>query len=326
MTKINPKIRFQNSYFQKRLQEARGYKRAKRILPQTQLGVLLAKVGLGSWTARLFTLLILLLLIYAVYIPNIFFIKNIQISGIEASGQAAVATSVQSFLNHRLPWPQKNLFLLSRPGLNDFLIRNNQQILKVDKISKKIPNTLIINIIPRTGAFVIQTLKGNYTISNDGLVSQKLFTDHSTTSSPLNVVKIIKDVGISPGQKAFDQGRVNFLNGLFKQLPDIVKAPIQSLELTDLDLPDLTVNVQSGLNLFFDLNQDLLTILNQLKELLARQSSAQQKNLYYIDMRFKNKSYLCYKGTACVNDINLSKPAATTTSVSGKTIKTNDKK
>ena len=118
------RIRFQNSWFRHKLEQARGYKRAKRITPMGSGGILLSKIGLGSWFSRFATLLVFLILIYLVFIPNVFFVKNISVNGSQDDENAVIKNLANSYLSKTLPWPQKNLILLSKNGLKNFLIKN----------------------------------------------------------------------------------------------------------------------------------------------------------------------------------------------------------
>jgi cell division septal protein FtsQ len=311
--KTDSRIRFQNSRFKHRLQEARGYKRSARNKPLGAGGIFLSMVGLGSWFSRFFTLLIFLLLIYLVFIPNVFFVKHVAINGAQTEDKSAIETLVNSYLSKKLPWPQKNLVLLSKPGLKEFLLKNDQKILAINSINKKLPATLIINITPRINQFVIQTASGtDFFVSNDGLVTNEAYLAASgTLPSNLTFIKLDDSEGLVIGNRVFEQNQIIFLLRMQDQLADVVKSPIDFFELASFKTTDLSVYFKTGPKVILSLNSNADQALGRLKLLFSQFSDIDIKKLYYVDMRFGNNGYVCYKGTTCVQNISL--PTASTT-------------
>jgi hypothetical protein len=275
--------------------------------------IFLSKIGLGSWLSRSVTLLIFLLLIYLVFIPNVFFVKHITINDAQISDKPAIEALVNSYLSKKLPWPQRNLVLLSKAGLKNFLLKNDQKILGIESINKKLPSTLVLSITPRVDRFIIQTANGTYfSVSSDGLLTNEVFPDASgTLPSNLTPIKLDDNDGVIVGNKAFNQTGVNFLNQIQNQFPEIVKSATDYYELSGLQTPDLTIYLKTGLKIKLALNSDAAQTLNHLRLLFSQFTDSDIKKLYYIDMRFGDNGYVCYKGTACVQEISL--PAASTT-------------
>ena len=91
--------------------------------------------------------------------------------------------------------PQKNLLLLSTSKLGSYIISENQNVLKVIKISKKFPSTLIIELAPRVNEFLIQNSVSNYfSLSTDGLVQNKIYPNASgSLPSDLVLIKLNKE-------------------------------------------------------------------------------------------------------------------------------------
>ncbi|MBI5530140.1 MAG: hypothetical protein HY918_01425 [Candidatus Doudnabacteria bacterium] len=314
--KLDPRVRFQNRGFQKQLDSQRNYKRTKKTLPQTDWGVFLSKIGLGSWPARLGSLALFLFIIYIVFIPNLFFIKNVTINGLDESKTADVKTVAESFLKKSLPWPQKNILLLSKNKLTKYLLENNQSVLKVDKITKDFPNTLVINITPRLDTFTIIAQSGVYAAANDGLIKKQLapeYTASTTLPNGLILIKLTTSETLFAGKHAFPAETANFLLTINNQVPNIVKSPLEHFELADQPNTDLTVFTQSGLKLLFDLKSDPQVVAERLQLLLSQFSDADLKSLDYVDMRFDSRGYICKKGAACVKNTILPVNNATDT-------------
>jgi len=312
--KLDSKIRWQNPRFKQRLQTARAYKRTGNRRPKSDWEKFFSRIGLGSWVSKILTLAVLFLFTYLVYIPNLFFVKQINILG--AANQASVQTTINSFLDKKIPWPQKNLVLMSESALQSFLLEHNQNVLKVNKITKKFPSTLIVEISPRVDSFVVQTPKTAYSISNDGLATNILVPNASgTLPSGLILIKLEANPDLTLGQSALSQSQINFINGLQSQLENIVKSPVSYYEMPNLQTPDLTAHLKAGFTIMFDLSSDLNKTLAGLKLLFSQYSDADIQNLSYVDMRFEGTGYVCKKGAPCVQDTTVPNNNATTTPI-----------
>jgi hypothetical protein len=316
-TKRQPdsRVRFQNSRFKHRLSEARSYKRRIRNKPFSGGEVFLSKIGLESWFSRFATLLVFLLLIYLVFIPNIFFVDNLIINTPQPADLPVLQNLVNSYLSKKLPLPEKNLVFLSKNGLKNFLLKNDQKILAVNGINKQFPSTLIINITPRVDQFLIQTASStDFSVANDGLVTDEVFLGASETlPSDLTSIKLDNSDGLIIGRQALNQSQVDFLNLLKAQLPDIAKSPINYFELSDLQTPDLTVYMKSGFKILISLNSDSTQTLNRLRLLFSQFTGYDVAQLSYIDVRFGDNGYTCDKGAPCVQDISIPTTTASST-------------
>lgn len=313
--KTDSRIRFQNSRFRHKLQRARGYKRITRTLPAGKGEIFLSKIGLGSWLSRFGTLAVFLFLIYLVFIPNIFFIKHINIIPAQTDDKQSIQTLANSYLDKRLPWPQKNLILLSTNGLKDFLLKNDQKILTVNKIDKTFPSTLNIDVTPRVDQFAILTGTSTaFSISIDGLVTSQIFLSASgTLPSGLILIKLDNTDGLQIGHNAFSGAQTDYLNGIFNQIPGIIKSPVANFGISSLAAPDITAYAQNGFKLLLPFNSGAEQVLSHLKLLFSQFPAADIPKLFYVDMRFGDKGYVCYKGTPCVNQIILPNNAASST-------------
>jgi hypothetical protein len=300
--KTDYQVRFQDPKFRQKLQQARTYKRFKKTLPLTETGIILSKIGLGSWLSRIGTLLGFFVLIYLVYIPNIFFIKHLTINGANPGSISAVEQITNSYLGKKTPWPQKNLILLSKSKLADYLLKNDQKILGIDSISKSFPNSLTINITPRIDKFAI-TASGSpeiYSVSNDGIITGILTpTASGTIPSGLIPIRLTANGDLYSGKSLFNKNQISFFVLLQNKLPGIVKSPVDYYELGDSQNQNLTVYTKNGFKLLFDLSSDLNKTLNRLGLLFSQFSDADIKKLYYVDMRFEDRGYVCDLGTPC---------------------------
>lgn len=306
--KFDSRVRFQNQGFQKQLDRQRNYKREKKTFPQTDWGVFLSKIGLGSILTRIIIASILISLIYLVFIPNFLFVKIIQINGITQPERGFAQKVVESYLNKKLPWPQKNLSLLSTKGLEKYLLKNNQSILKVEKITKVYFNTLIINVVPRQDIFIIESKNGYYSMANDGLITKIISAEANAASvlpSTLILIKLTNDESLYVGQQAFTSNSAMSLKQFFDQAQDILKSPVNYYEIDSLNEADITAITKNEFKLKFNFKTDAPELARRLKLLFSQFSDAEIASMEYVDMRYKDRGYVCHKFQPCVNQVKL---------------------
>ncbi len=301
--KLDSKIRFQHRGFKSRLINQRNYKRIKKTPPQTDWGVFLSRAGLSSWLSRILTLLFFLFLIYIFYIPNLFFIKSVKFTGLDQPTQTIINNLTASFLNKKLPWPQKNLLLLSKSKFESFLLANNKDILKINKIEKDFPNTLNIDFIQRKETYLIQTLNPNYYVmAQDGLITSEIYPNASgTLPSGLILIKLNKEAILPVNQKPFKEKSFWFIDESYKNIQPIINTGLTNFEISDLENPYFEINTELGYKIKLDSKSDFNKSLDRLNLLLSQILPGDLKNLAYIDLRFLDRAYTCNKNSPCAN-------------------------
>ncbi len=313
--KIDPKIKYQNLAFKKRLQKAKNFKRSVRRFPETKWQIFLARCGLNSLTSKLVVFACFVVLIYTIYIPNFLEFKQIILEGSALNNKTEILSTVNSYLNSRHFWPQRNLLLLSKKGLADYLTKNNDSILRVTNVKRTFPNTLTIKIDPRLEQFLVTAGQAKFIVSNDGLVLKKISPQDLTGTSTLysNLIKINlstdKDYGLYQNIASEDwlNEVKDIKNGLTKQ----IGSTPADFKITDFNDPDLIANMPAGYKILFDASSDMLQELNEYKVVWNNLSLDQKNRLYYIDLRIKNRGYVCYKNTECAKETIIN-PATTT--------------
>ena len=312
--KKDSRVRFQHRQFKRQLQDARDYKRPVYQTRQTAWQIFFSKIRLGTIRAKIFLIAAIVLAIYLAYIPNFFIIKEIQINGTTAALQAETTDNVKTFLKKNTLSAQHNLLLLSKNRLAYYLLQNNKTIYRVSGIEKKLPNRLIVNLQPRVAQYLLEADNKNFIVSNDGLVLGELeLAATSTENSQLIPFKISQDLDSPPFQNIFGENLLQKLQTLNQQLQPITNARIKSFAAGRLDEPDLDVYLDAGYKILFDSKSDLNLTLERLKILLPQISPADVKKLYYLDMRIKNRGYVCFKNTVCAVE---NPPTATSTTPS----------
>jgi len=320
--KLDSKVRFQRQSFKKQLRQARDYKRETKKLTNRNWEVYLNMLGLGSWKTKVLAIISIAFFVYWIYVPNIFFVKNISVVGNEQKEiTGGISRSVRQYFSTHLLWPQRNLLLLSKSALQTYIAKNNTSVLHVAGVSKKFPNTVIVTINPRVENYRLEVPQGMHTLSNDGIVLSQL--GDVATSSLLNSLKRIiiassSSSNITVGQPFMEPESFSGVQELEKTFAESAKTEVDYFSMETPQDPDIAVHAKAGYTVFFDSSTNIPKSLAALKVLLANLPATDIKKLLYIDMRFDNKSYVCYKGTACEKPIIIptQSPSASTTPTS----------
>lgn len=313
----NNKIRFQNPDFRRKLQQARGYKRSIKKIPATKMGIFLASLGLTGVIAKVATFLALLLLIYLIYAPNFLTVAKVEIRGADGTVKKSILKTIADYSGSKALWPQSNLLLLSKKNLAGYLSQKNLWVNQVIKIEKHFPSSLIVEIERRYDKFLLKSGSGIYVVANDGLVSKQLtledLTAASSTLSALVAVNLREEKTFYEKQRLADAGYFDSLNEILNRAQNDLQNPLAGVELENFENPNMAAKTAAGFIIKFDVNSDLAKIFSQLKLLLKDIGESRISGVKYIDMRIKNRGYVCYKDAACARETAVIIETATST-------------
>lgn len=301
--KPDPKVRFQNRNFKEQLQSARNYKRTSHKLPEKKWDCFYCKIGLGSWRTKTLAILAILIFGYIVYVPNFLYVKQINITGLKTNDQPALKAVVNTYFSEHRLWPQNNLLLLSSSKLAVFLLAKQQNLYKIKAVKKQWPSTLSLELQPRTEKYLAEIQERRFVISNDGKILQEI--PSSSPATNLTNVKFLQAEAPQIGQDFISSSLLDFMDKLGRQIPAITNAALLRLEMDSPQSFDITALTPTGTKLIFDVKSNLDDALDRLRLLFANISENDKQKLYYIDMRFEKKGYVCFKNTPCTKDINI---------------------
>lgn len=297
--RMNPikksKIRFQKSDFRQQLKHARDYKRQRGF---NQIRHFFYNLGHAVWL--LWAALFVLAAIYFVYIPNFLDFRVIDINGADSPTRAQVLTTTQNYLVQKLLLAQRNYFFLSQKKLADFILKQDTTIWKVPKITTSFPHTLVITVVPRTIQFEVKSLTQDVLVSSDGLVRQDITAQSSTTIAALTI-SLSSTSTISTDQKIFSDTFLSQINTAQSLTHSQLGLTVTDITLDSLDSQSFIEHTDSGITIKLSIHDSMDKIFNQIQLILANLQDSQKKNLYYIDMRYADRGFVCFKDTACAH-------------------------
>ncbi len=140
--KIDPKIRFQQANFKQQLQTARGYKRTARKSLGRGSHSGKGMPSLKTWVITFTSLIFLAGMVYIVFLPNIFYIQHITVTGLPAEQQTEAQNIITTYLGQNSLINHQNLLFLSKARLTQTLLREDFNVYQVSAIHKRFPNSL----------------------------------------------------------------------------------------------------------------------------------------------------------------------------------------
>jgi len=303
------KDRFQKKNFRNHLQQAQNYKRNVRNLPKTKFRTFLFKIGLGSYKTIIPAAIILLFGIYLIYVPNFLYIKHIEISGLRTEDAATASNTINDYLKTRFWWPQKNILLLSKAGLSKYLLARDGAVADIKNIKKDLPDTIILELEQRYGKYELEIGDWHYILSNDGVVMSGQYGTSTISSLPL--IRFKDEQQPADGERFFSPELLELAEGLSSDLAKNIKIPTGAILMENRKSADVKVITTNGYEFFFDVKSDIGDISKKLQLLLSRLTDAEKAKLKYIDMRIKDKGYVCLKDAPCAKETSPSQATST---------------
>lgn len=331
--------RFHNPQYKSQIRAARNYKRQARVRPEGRFQAVLYHLGLGSRKNRVIAVLILAALIYLIYFAGFLKVKGIDITGADSNVSAQIQNEFNSFIRGRtgLIFPEKNILFFSKSKFSKYLLSNNYGVASVSGIQKHLFGSISLQVSQRFPLYVLEiasqqpqttqqkpapaapasssqqqagtsskpasrqqqpsALPMNYYILNsDSTIGSQITVDQIGQLIPL--VDTAQDQ-IKPGDKFLNSAESDFLNYINSNANPKLSLDAVSYQVPGRASDQLIVYFKQGFKVLFNSSTDPKEYLGRLQKIWLQLSQQQQSTLVYIDLRFKNNAYACYKGSPC---------------------------
>lgn len=326
--KLDAKVRFQHGTFAKQLDRQRRYRRKARFVPISLPDRFLARFGLNSRFKQALAALVLAGVIYGLYFPNYLTITQVEIKGLNEEVAKNIQDRAWQAIHHAPFYnPQQNLWVLN-PKLIRGVILQDQRVFAVNQIKKRYrEHTLVIEATPRTERFLVSTPERVYDVYNDGLLKgvAGLGVDQWRNESAPRMIKLQLPGDLqNPSGDLINADWVNRLEQIADYLHqhnlpalkyisfgDVLESAdaIETMPTATIASPvipeelalQLTKPDGGSFTVKLDPRGELSPALERFKLLLNQTPAERLNQVVYIDLRLKERGYLCLNGSPCSN-------------------------
>lgn len=153
------------------------------------------------------------------------------------------------------------------------------------KIIRKFPNTIYIEIVEKSPAFVWQTLDHKYLIDEDGYA----WANYEDKYASLPVIVDTKNVPVALETRVVPASFVVFTASLFDNFENTTGSKITKTEVLDI-VSDLKVTSAAGWYVYFDTSRTAKNELTSLVRVLEEVRN-QKSSLEYVDLRINDRIF-----------------------------------
>lgn len=323
------KVRFEQTLFRRQLQTRRNY---RRVTHSSSLSIRRSEAV--HFFQILFSVACAAFLVYLFFLPNFFTLKSVAVVGGTTAEQTQLVSTMQSFLQtkYKSIFPLSNPLFATSPRVSDFILANNSSVLRVTSVHKNIfKRELSVQVEFRQPLFLLSAGDRTYTVAQDGVVFGEM---SSGSPIPKNLQKILTSSDVQPivGQKYLQENVLHTTKALKDTFFSTTGLGTDFVEFTSradyFTNKHFTNGATSELALhtyasrerkipafivFYDTNSDVDRAIVNTKLLLDSLNPDKLHALAYIDMRFKNKGFVCTVGAPCIDQPSQIESADTST-------------
>ena len=254
----------------------RRAKREEKISSRLKIGLLISS-------------LLVIFLFWLFFYSPLFTVKKIEVKGLTRINSNDINGLVfgQSATRRGFIFKQNNLFIFSAKELEE-KIQNNYNFAQI-KTSKKLPNTIVLNVSERPCALIWEnTANACYFIDPEGYLIKEI----GVQAADRNKLPVISDErGISADGNKIDIGRqyLDFMLELYRKI-GATDLKIDKFVI-DKNPNTLRVNLKEGPFLMFSLKDNLDKQLNKLIVLRQEKLKDNFNKIKYFDLRYGDKVF-----------------------------------
>lgn len=323
--KLDARVRFQQHSFLRQVQDARAYRRTAPPLPAknnrwwTKFWVLALASGLG----------VLGVAYYILFVPNILFVQTVTVAGVEGEALEGIKKTAQEYIETKTYaiLPRQNKLLLNTQELTQYILQQHEHVLGVSEVRQAwFSRELAITIVPRVEQFLLEYGFRKFVVSSDGVVVKEIFEAVPNgnylrlTTLAQNTPRLQETVLSAQALLALNTLRAEFFSatGVGIDYVELLGLLDKQVSGSYLSVQELVVHTYPhserklpGFKILFDVNSDPGEALANVGLLLSNSPKDRLGQLAYIDMRFKNRGFICLANTACTHPPEPPPPAET---------------
>lgn len=219
---------------------------------------------------------------YLLFFSSIFDVKNIVVSGNERVSKEDILSVVSSNLDKKiLFFETKSIFLADISSIYKGIHKNFLKISDI-KISRKLPNTIVVSLNERTAVSLFCRNEKCFSLDKEGVI----FEENNLLRGLLKIVDKRGGKEFELGEAALSKDKVTGILKFDETLKDDMK--ILSYEY-DLFEDRVTVKTKDGFDVYFSLDKNVSFQIDKLKALFDKYIPLEKRaKLEYVELRFGN--------------------------------------
>jgi len=244
-------------------------------------------VGASFFSLFLGFLLIFSALYGLTWLP-VFQIQNIELLGLNRTVQSDLLETTNSQLSE-ISWPlwsSKSIFLFDRGGLETKLLENHTFIQSIS-IQRKLPNTIVLQVVERFPSFRICDTDSCYLLANDG----NILDDEAET----NLIRIQTTKELTQGQELYSERIMQWLTNLVNLYANGLELGVDFIDIVlegESGILEVALITPQGYPIRLDFETDIYSQAKVLDAVISQDNLLAQKDkLEYIDLRVSNRVY-----------------------------------
>jgi len=234
-------------------------------------------------------ILILLVIIYIFFYSPLFEIKYIYISGNQnISSDVLEEKLIKWQLQQRrfIIFKQKNILLFSKGWLKERL-KSEYEVDQVN-ISKKLPNTLTIELHEQLPSLIWKTGDDYYYLDQNGNYAQEANMESLLTE--LITVQDESNESLNKNKQVINKNKLDFIKNLDQKIKEVQNIEISAYSMTNNATSQVNAITVDGWKIYFESSHDLDQQIFNLTEVLTKKIDSTQ-SLEYIDLKIDGRVY-----------------------------------
>jgi cell division septal protein FtsQ len=231
---------------------------------------------------------------YSLFFAGFLSVNQIKIAGLDELSEKNILDVANSEIGGKyLKIVDKNNLLL----INSSSVEKNlkKRFVKIEsvKITKKFPNTLIVNIKERESSMVLCPDDECYLIDWQGIAYSKI--DYSLPEVSENRLAVLRDLSnktVNVGEFIFTSNYLEYISKIGEKIKSAVDIEMEmGYETPSRVSADIRGTTKGGWRIFFNSNIDIQKKIDMLRSVLDEKNGDKKNDLEYVDLRSENKVY-----------------------------------
>lgn len=243
-----------------------------------------------------FILVFFALGISAVFLPDQFTVKNIEVENTRPEIAAEVKSYADKIVSEQSRFFGKtSIFLVPREYLENE-IPNKFFVVKTVQILRRLPSTVKIVVQEKVPVAILKSGGRNYSVDPNGVAFENLSEEQMRGNKYPVISDERSEATIETGKTVMDANTLTMMHDISRLLPERFTLTIDGITIPAIGTQELHVHTSEGWMLVLDSGRALDRQFTVLEKVLMEEIDNNKRNrLKYIDLRADGKAFYKFK-------------------------------